>query len=72
MVQEQRYLLGIDLGTTGVKSLLLDADGLVVGSATAPLGLAIPSRRHGTASSSVVPVCWRALPASRYVAQDQP
>src|SRR5919204_535744 len=42
MVEEQRYLLGIDLGTTGVKSMLLDADGAVAGSATAPLGLSIP------------------------------
>src|SRR5919202_755268 len=30
MAEEPRYLLGIDLGTTGVKSLLLDADGEVV------------------------------------------
>ena len=42
MAQEPRYLLGIDLGTTAVKSLLLDADGAVAGSATAPLSLAIP------------------------------
>src|SRR5439155_1996042 len=33
---------GIDLGTTGVKSLLLDADGTVAGSATVPLSLSIP------------------------------
>src|SRR5438067_12852941 len=42
MAEEQRYLLGIDLGTTGVKSLLLDADGTVAGSATVSLGLSIP------------------------------
>src|SRR2546423_15213752 len=42
MAQEPRYLLGIDLGTTAVKSLLLDADGAVAGSATVPLGLSIP------------------------------
>src|SRR5438045_9769977 len=42
MAEERGYLLGIDLGTTGVKSLLLDADGAVAGSATVPLGLSIP------------------------------
>src|SRR5919202_4373495 len=42
MAQEPRYLLGIDLGTTGVKSLLLDADGVVAGSTTVPLSLSIP------------------------------
>src|SRR5918911_3172497 len=42
MTEQPRSLLGIDLGTTGVKSLLLDADGAVAGSATVPLDLAIP------------------------------
>lgn len=42
MTTEQRYLLGIDLGTTGVKSLLLREDGSVAGAATAELSLAIP------------------------------
>ncbi len=36
------YVLGIDLGTTGVKSLLLDEDGTVAGTATAPLTLSTP------------------------------
>lgn len=34
--------LGIDLGTSGVKALLLDADGRVVASASAPLDVARP------------------------------
>lgn len=42
MTTEQRYLLGIDLGTTGVKSLLLHEDGRVAGAATAELSLSIP------------------------------
>ncbi len=36
------YLLGIDLGTTGVKSLLLSLDGTVAGTATVEIGLSIP------------------------------
>ena len=39
---DQRYLLGIDLGTTGVKSLLLDSDGGIAGTATSELTLSIP------------------------------
>jgi len=42
MTTERAYLLGIDLGTTGVKSLLLDGDGIVVGTATAGLALSTP------------------------------
>ena len=42
MTTERAYLLGIDLGTTGVKSLLLDGDGIVVGTATAGLSLSTP------------------------------
>ncbi len=42
MTTERAYLLGIDLGTTGVKSLLLDSDGTVVGTATAALSLSTP------------------------------
>jgi xylulokinase len=34
--------LGLDLGTSGVKSVLLDAEGAVVGQATAPLPLSHP------------------------------
>src|SRR5690348_2295569 len=36
------YLLGIDLGTTGVKSLLLNVDGTVAATATVEIGLSIP------------------------------
>ncbi len=42
MTIERAYLLGIDLGTTGVKSLVLDGDGAVVGTATAGLALSTP------------------------------
>ncbi len=42
MTSEHTYLLGIDLGTTGVKSLVLDGDGTVVGTATAGLTLSTP------------------------------
>lgn len=41
-MSENRYLLGIDLGTTSVKSLLLDENGQVAGTATAELPLSIP------------------------------
>ncbi len=36
------YLLGIDVSTTGVKALLVDAGGQVLGSATTPLDLSTP------------------------------
>src|SRR5579871_690141 len=39
---DEGYLLGIDLGTTGIKSLLLAADGSISGSATVGLNLSIP------------------------------
>jgi xylulokinase len=38
----QKYLLGLDISTTGAKALLIDADGAVVGSATSPLTLSTP------------------------------
>jgi len=37
-----QYVLGIDLGTSGVKSVVFGADGTVAGTATAPLDLAMP------------------------------
>ena len=36
------YLLGLDVSTTGVKALVIDDDGLVVGSATTDLPLSTP------------------------------
>ena len=41
MVQE-RFLLGIDISTTGAKALLIDANGAVISSATTPLALFTP------------------------------
>jgi xylulokinase len=38
----QKLLLGIDISTTGAKALLIDQDGRVVVSATAPLTLSTP------------------------------
>ena len=37
--------LGLDLGSSGVKSVLLDAVGAVVGQATVPLSLSHPHPR---------------------------
>jgi xylulokinase len=37
-----KYLLGIDVSTTGAKALLIDAKGQVVSSATTPLSLSSP------------------------------
>ena len=39
---EERMYLGIDLGTSSVKVLLIDADQAVVGSATSPLDVSRP------------------------------
>ena len=44
-MSDQRLLLGIDLGTTGVKSLLLREDGTVAGSATVEIGALHPTAR---------------------------
>lgn len=38
----QKYLLGLDISTTGAKALLIDAAGVVIGSATSPLTLSTP------------------------------
>lgn len=38
----QKYLLGLDISTTGAKALLIDAAGAVIGSATTPLTLSTP------------------------------
>jgi xylulokinase len=38
------YVLGIDVSTTGVKALLVDEQGDVVGTATTPLSLSTPRR----------------------------
>ena len=38
----QKLFLGIDVSTTGAKALLIDADGLVISSATTPLSLSTP------------------------------
>jgi xylulokinase len=37
-----QHLLGIDVGTTGAKAVVIDASGAVVGSATAEYGLSTP------------------------------
>ena len=37
-----QYLVGIDISTTAVKAILIDARGGVIGSASTPLSLAIP------------------------------
>ncbi|NSW51573.1 MAG: xylulokinase [Anaerolineae bacterium] len=37
-----KYLLGIDISTTGAKALLMDTNGLVVGVETTPLSLSTP------------------------------
>ena len=38
----QKYILGLDISTTGAKALLIDAGGAVIGSATSPLTLSTP------------------------------
>jgi xylulokinase len=38
----RKYLLGLDISTTGAKALLIDAGGAVIGSATSPLTLSTP------------------------------
>ncbi|NPV86262.1 MAG: xylulokinase [Anaerolineae bacterium] len=38
----KRYLLGIDISTTGAKALLIDSQGTVVSSATTPMSLSTP------------------------------
>lgn len=38
----KEVLLGIDIGTSGCKALLIDRDGIVVGSRTVPYGLSQP------------------------------
>jgi len=63
MATERAYLLGIDLGTTGVKSLLLDGDGTVLGTATAGLALATP--RPGWSEQDPA-AWWEATRASIY------
>lgn len=37
-----KFLLGLDISTTGAKALLIDAAGAVIGSATSPLTLSTP------------------------------
>lgn len=49
--------VGIDIGTTGVKSLLIDEDQSVVGAATAPLAV---SRPHPSWSEQEPAAWWRA------------
>ena len=36
------YLIGIDIGTSGIKSIIIDRNGKVLGSKTAELSLSIP------------------------------
>jgi xylulokinase len=36
------YYLGIDVGTSGTKALLMDASGKIIGTATSPHGISIP------------------------------
>jgi xylulokinase len=38
----RRFLLGLDISTTGAKALLIDAAGAVIGSASSPLSLSTP------------------------------
>jgi xylulokinase len=38
----KRFLLGLDISTTGAKALLVDDDGVVIGSASHPLTLSTP------------------------------
>lgn len=40
---EQKFLLGVDISTTGAKALLIDPAGQVIASATSPLTLQIPN-----------------------------
>src|ERR1035441_5309789 len=37
-----KYFLGIDIGTSGTKSLIMDARGQVIATATAPHGISAP------------------------------
>ena len=37
-----KHYLGIDVGTTAVKALVVDEDGVVVGEAESPLGVSVP------------------------------
>lgn len=41
-MSKTKYLLGIDISTTGAKALLVDSNGQVVSSATTPLSLSTP------------------------------
>ena len=43
--------LGLDLGTSGLKALLMGADGEVLGDATAPLEVQRPQARHVRAAA---------------------
>ncbi len=41
-MSDKKYLLGLDVSTTGAKALIVDVDGRVISSATSPLQLSTP------------------------------
>ncbi len=41
-MSQRKFLLGLDISTTGAKALLIDGAGAVIGSATSPLHLSTP------------------------------
>jgi xylulokinase len=41
-MSQRKFLLGLDISTTGAKALLIDSAGAVIGSATSPLHLSTP------------------------------
>lgn len=69
------YLLGLDISTTGAKALLIDAAGVVIGSATAPLTLSTPrplwSEQHPADWWAGMAASIRRLLAEQSVAGDQ-
>ena len=56
-MKDDRLLLGIDIGTSSSKGVLVDLDGLVLAEQTVPHGFEIP--RPGWAEQDADAVWWR-------------
>ena len=69
--------LGIDLGTSGVKAVVVDDEGAVVGQAAAPLTVSRPihfglSRRRAIGGIAPTPQCKRSMRVSARRARHRP
>ena len=62
----KQYLLGIDVGTTGTKTLLFSAEGQLLGHAYRPYPLHQPQVGRSEQNAGLVAGCLRNCPVSLY------